>query len=83
MRPTRAPADVGRSDGAKETWLSPRGQAALREILPRTALSQRLMLAALPREYRRIFVHCFEVLVEAFPSQGDEAESGPGVPAAP
>jgi len=76
----RVPAENRRT---KEIWLSPQGQAALREILPRAALSQRLMLESLPREYRRIFVHCLEMLVEAFPSQGDEAGGGPGVPAAP
>jgi DNA-binding MarR family transcriptional regulator len=41
------------------------GLKTLREILPATILSQETILAPLPREYRRIFKHCLEMIIEA------------------
>jgi DNA-binding MarR family transcriptional regulator len=41
------------------------GLSTLKELLPKTALSQDMILAPLPREYRRIFKHCLEMIIEA------------------
>ncbi len=58
----RIPSDNRRT---REMSIAREGKAALLQILPRAALSQRLMLEPLPPEYRRIFRHCLEVLLEA------------------
>jgi DNA-binding MarR family transcriptional regulator len=41
------------------------GLNTLKELLPGTVLSQDVVLAALPKEYRRIFKHCLEMIIEA------------------
>lgn len=41
------------------------GLKTLKQLLPATALSQEFILAPLPKEYRRIFRHCLEMIVEA------------------
>ena len=41
------------------------GLKALKGVLPATVLSQDHVLAALPKEYRRIFKHCLEMIIEA------------------
>ena len=41
------------------------GLNTLKELLPATILSQETVLAALPKEYRRIFKHCLEMIIEA------------------
>jgi MarR family transcriptional regulator, lower aerobic nicotinate degradation pathway regulator len=41
------------------------GLTTVKELLPTTALSQDMILAALPKEYRRIFKHCLEMIIEA------------------
>ena len=41
------------------------GLKALKGVLPATVLSQDGVLAALPKEYRRIFKHCLEMIIEA------------------
>jgi len=41
------------------------GLKTLIELLPPTILSQQMVLAALPKEYRRIFKHCLEMIIEA------------------
>jgi DNA-binding MarR family transcriptional regulator len=41
------------------------GLKTLKEILPATILSQEMILAPLPKEYRRIFKHCLEMIIEA------------------
>jgi DNA-binding MarR family transcriptional regulator len=41
------------------------GLNTLKEILPATILSQEMILASLPKEYRRIFKHCLEMIIEA------------------
>jgi DNA-binding MarR family transcriptional regulator len=41
------------------------GLKTLKELLPPTILSQQMVLAALPKEYRRIFKHCLEMIIEA------------------
>jgi DNA-binding MarR family transcriptional regulator len=41
------------------------GLQILKRILPATVLSQEMILAPLPKEYRRIFRHCLEMIVEA------------------
>jgi DNA-binding MarR family transcriptional regulator len=45
--------------------LTAHGLKTLKELLPTTALSQDLILATLPKEYRRIFKHCLEMIIEA------------------
>ena len=41
------------------------GLKTLKQLLPPTALSQDMVLATLPKEYRRIFKHCLEMIIEA------------------
>jgi DNA-binding MarR family transcriptional regulator len=41
------------------------GLKTLNELLPATTLSQEMILATLPKEYRRIFKHCLEMIIEA------------------
>src|SRR5882757_5553274 len=41
------------------------GLKALKGVLPATVLSQDGVLAALPKEYRRVFKHCLEMIIEA------------------
>jgi DNA-binding MarR family transcriptional regulator len=41
------------------------GLKTLKEILPASILSQEMILAPLPKEYRRIFKHCLEIMIEA------------------
>jgi DNA-binding MarR family transcriptional regulator len=41
------------------------GLETLKELLPATVLSQDMVLAPLPKEYRRIFRHCLETIIEA------------------
>ncbi len=41
------------------------GLKTLKGLLPATILSQETVLAPLPREYRRIFKHCLEIIIEA------------------
>jgi DNA-binding MarR family transcriptional regulator len=41
------------------------GLKTLKELLPTTVLSQDMILATLPKEYRRIFKHCLEMIIEA------------------
>jgi DNA-binding MarR family transcriptional regulator len=48
------------------------GLKTLKQILPATVLSQDMILMSLPKEYRRIFKHCLEMIVEA--SQADLRE---------
>ena len=45
--------------------LTAHGLKTLKELLPPTALSQDMVLATLPKEYRRIFRHCLETIIEA------------------
>jgi DNA-binding MarR family transcriptional regulator len=45
--------------------LTAHGLKTLKELLPTTALSQDMILATLPKEYRRIFKHCLEMIIEA------------------
>ena len=42
-----------------------RGLKTLKGLLPATVLSQENVLAPLPKEYRRIFKHCLEIIIEA------------------
>jgi DNA-binding MarR family transcriptional regulator len=41
------------------------GLATLKELLPPTIQSQDVILTSLPKEYRRIFKHCLEMIIEA------------------
>jgi DNA-binding MarR family transcriptional regulator len=41
------------------------GSNTLKAIVPATILSQEKILASLPKEYRRIFKHCLEMIIEA------------------
>lgn len=41
------------------------GLKMLQDLLPATVLSQEMILAALPKEYRRIFKHCLQVIIDA------------------
>jgi DNA-binding MarR family transcriptional regulator len=41
------------------------GLKTLKELLPATIRSQEMILASLPKEYRRIFKHCLETIIEA------------------
>ena len=41
------------------------GSENLKKLIPLTILSQDLILAPLPKEYRRIFKHCLEMIIEA------------------
>jgi DNA-binding MarR family transcriptional regulator len=45
--------------------LTSHGLETLKRILPATVLSQEMILAPLPKEYRRIFKHCLEIIIEA------------------
>lgn len=45
--------------------LTSRGLKTLKDIIPPTILSQEAVLASLPKEYRRIFKHCLEMIIEA------------------
>ena len=45
--------------------ITDRGRKTLKEMLPATILSQEAVLASLPKEYRRIFRHCLEMIIEA------------------
>jgi DNA-binding MarR family transcriptional regulator len=45
--------------------ITARGLTTLKELLPTTALSQDMIMAPLPKEYRRIFKHCLEMIIEA------------------
>lgn len=49
--------------------ISEAGISTLMDILPKALLSQKLLLEPLPMEYRRIFMHCLEML--AFPKVRD------------
>jgi DNA-binding MarR family transcriptional regulator len=42
-----------------------RGLKTLKEVLPPTILSQDMLLASLPKEYRRVFKHCLQMIIEA------------------
>lgn len=48
------------------------GLKTLKELLPATIQSQEMILAPLPKEYRRIFKHCLEIIIEA--NEADLAE---------
>jgi DNA-binding MarR family transcriptional regulator len=41
------------------------GLKTLKELLPLTIRSQEMIVAPLPKEYRRIFKHCLETIIEA------------------
>jgi DNA-binding MarR family transcriptional regulator len=41
------------------------GLKTLKELLPSTIRSQEMIIALLPKEYRRIFKHCLETIIEA------------------
>jgi len=41
------------------------GTKIVKELVPGTVLSQDMLLASLPKEYRRIFRHCLEIIIEA------------------
>jgi hypothetical protein len=41
------------------------GLKTVRELLPSTVRSQEMIVASLPKEYRRIFKHCLETIIEA------------------
>jgi DNA-binding MarR family transcriptional regulator len=41
------------------------GLKTLKMLLPATIRSQEMVLASLPKEYRRIFKHCLEIIIEA------------------
>jgi len=41
------------------------GLKTLKELLPSTIRSQEMVIASLPKEYRRIFKHCLETIIEA------------------
>jgi len=41
------------------------GLQTLKGVLPATILSQEIILAPPPKEYRRIFKHCLEMIIEA------------------
>jgi DNA-binding MarR family transcriptional regulator len=41
------------------------GLQILQNLLPATILSQEMILAPLPKEYRRIFKHCLEIIIES------------------
>jgi len=41
------------------------GLKTLKELLPSTIRSQDMIVASLPKEYRRIFKHCLETIIEA------------------
>jgi DNA-binding MarR family transcriptional regulator len=61
---------ISRSDSpddkrAVHLAITDRGLKTLKEILPATVLSQEAVLASLPKEYRRIFKHCLEMIIEA------------------
>jgi DNA-binding MarR family transcriptional regulator len=61
---------ISRSDSpddkrAVHLAITDRGLKTLKEILPETVLSQEAVLASLPKEYRRIFKHCLEMIIEA------------------
>jgi DNA-binding MarR family transcriptional regulator len=45
--------------------ITPHGLATLKSLMPLTVLSQQKMLAVLPEQYRRIFKHCLEMIIEA------------------
>lgn len=45
--------------------ITPHGLKTLKEVLPATVLSQDMLLASLPKEYRRVFKHCLEMIIEA------------------
>ena len=45
--------------------ISAHGLNTLKELLPLTIRSQEMILAPLPKEYRRIFKHCLEMIIEA------------------
>ena len=45
--------------------ITPHGLKTLKELLPATVLSQDMLLASLPKEYRRVFKHCLEMIIEA------------------
>jgi DNA-binding MarR family transcriptional regulator len=41
------------------------GLKTLKDLLPPTIRSQEMILTSLPKEYRRIFKHCLEMIIEA------------------
>jgi DNA-binding MarR family transcriptional regulator len=41
------------------------GLKTLKEVLPAVIRSQEMILGSLPKEYRRIFRHCLETIIEA------------------
>jgi DNA-binding MarR family transcriptional regulator len=45
--------------------LTAHGLKTLKDLLPATILSQEMILAPLPKEYRRIFKHCLVTIIEA------------------
>jgi DNA-binding MarR family transcriptional regulator len=50
---------------ANQLSITSHGLKTLKAILPGTIRSQEMILASLPKEYRRIFKHCLEILIEA------------------
>jgi DNA-binding MarR family transcriptional regulator len=61
---------ISRSDSpddkrANHLSITSHGLKTLKAILPATVLSQEMILAPLPKEYRRIFKHCLEIMIEA------------------
>jgi DNA-binding MarR family transcriptional regulator len=51
-------------DDRRAISITPRGLQTLGDILPATVRSQELILSQLPKEYRRIFKHCLEIITE-------------------
>ncbi len=49
---------------AKEYSLSAEGEAALRALIPVAWTSQARVLEILPPEYRKILVHCLQVIID-------------------
>ena len=45
--------------------ITARGSETLRGLVPGTVQSQDALLALLPKEYRRIFKHCLEMIIDA------------------
>ncbi len=50
---------------ANQLSVTSHGLKTLKAILPGTILSQEMILAPLPKEYRRVFKHCLEIMIEA------------------
>jgi DNA-binding MarR family transcriptional regulator len=41
------------------------GLETLKQIVPPTVASQEMLLASLPKEYRKVFKHCLEIILES------------------